>query len=169
MGSPLTYLRLVPPRSTQNSSLRAPGAQLGSEDIKAVARHTSSAIDGYLEGADFQYVKRLLPTKLGSQPTIGHSSAALAPPPSFPDWDKVRMVRGGKTHACVQGVGRTSCGWPWSASTSRCTSAPDALVSCAKCIRTLSRQAAASSSTTTTGCSTSSGSSSGSAESGASS
>ena len=50
------------------------------EDIKAVARHTSNAIDGYLEGADLQYVKRLLPSKLGSQPTIGHFSAALAPP-----------------------------------------------------------------------------------------
>jgi len=113
---------------------------LSREDIKAIARHTSSAIDAYLEGADLTYIKRLLPAKMGTL-SSGFSAQPLEIPATFPEWAHVRMARSDKTHATQPSIGRTLCGWPWAASASRCVSS-DTPVTCMKCLT--SRRASSS-------------------------
>ena len=118
------------------------------EQIKELARHTSSAVDDYLDGANLLYVKRLIPQALGTCQLLPSRVQDLVIPEAFPNWTHVRMARGGKVHRCIDSSGRTLCGWPWAASVSRCLSAPELLVSCYKCLRRASRQVAASSSST---------------------
>ncbi len=114
------------------------------DQIKAVARHSSSAIDGYLEGADLTYLRNLVPLKQASR----IEAAPLNIPEVCPSWTRIRMARGKKVHHGLR-PGRAACGWPWAASMSRCVSAGDEEVSCSRCLRSLSRQAPASSRTRT--------------------
>ncbi len=107
---------------------------LSRTQIKEAARHSSNAVDGYLEGADLQYVRRLLPSFLGPSSGLAIATSPLAATSSFPAWTKVKMVRNGKVHQCSPSEGRTLCGWPWSASVSRCVSADTDTVDCVKCI-----------------------------------
>ena len=117
---------------------------LSREQIKTLARHSSSAIDGYLDGADLQYMKRLLQTRF-VLPQTSCTASELAVPSSFPPWTKVKMARGGKVHECTLRSGVTVCGWPWAASVSRCLPAEGTPTSCRLCARRAPRQAASSS------------------------
>ena len=56
------------------------------DEIKAIARHTSSAIDGYLDGADLAYVRRLMPKAIAGLRNAAFSAAPLEIPTVFPDW-----------------------------------------------------------------------------------
>lgn len=115
---------------------------LSREDIKTVARHTSDAIDGYLDGAGLTYIKRILPANL--QPNTApvcttRLDAVIVDVP----WTNVTMARGGKSHRIAANTGKALCGWPWSASFSRCSDA-GASVTCRKCFASLNRSQASS-------------------------
>ena len=114
------------------------------DEIKALARHSSSAIDGYLDGADLSYIKRLLPDKFAQNRPLA-TVCPLATPADFPPWSKVKMARGGKVHLCEHSSGRTLCGWPWAAAMSRCIDAEALELSCGKCGRAIARKASSSS------------------------
>ena len=116
------------------------------EHIKAMARHSSSAIDGYLDGADLTYIQRLLPDKLKALSQHKYLATPLKADAACPTWSRVKMARGGKVHECSNSSGTSRCGWPWSASVSRCRDASNEAVSCRRCLRAPAHAQATSSS-----------------------
>jgi len=110
------------------------------DQIKAVARHSSSAVDGYLEGADLKCLRNQIPLLRASAPEV----APLQPPSSCPNWARIRMVRGSKVHANGLHHGRAICGWPWAASASRCIDAGTSAVSCGRCLRSYAQASTSS-------------------------
>jgi hypothetical protein len=117
------------------------------EDIKAIARHSSDAIDGYLDGANLTYITRLLPAALDRLASSPVAITALTASQVPVDWKAIAMVRGGKVHAASSVAGTAMCGWPWAASVSRCHNAELSSLSCRKCVAALrTRQASPSSS-----------------------
>ena len=109
------------------------------DQIKAVARHSSSAIDGYLEGADLAYLRNLAPQPQASRIEV----TPLTVPEVCPSWTRIRMARGDKVHVGFH-PGRAACGWPWAASVSRCVDAGESEISCGRCLRSLRPQASPS-------------------------
>jgi len=118
---------------------------LSREDIKAIARHSSNAIDGYLEGANLTYITRILPMALQNAAAPVSANPLAAESTNVP-WVNVAMSRGGKTHRVAANSGRSLCGWPWSASFSRCSDAGAGPPTCQKCLAAVLRAQAPSSS-----------------------